>query len=193
VLENLNELDRSLFVALNGHQSPFWDAFMITVSERKFWFPFYAFLVFYLIYTFRRQSILKLVTIILTIVAADSISADIIKPLANRLRPCHDASLAELIVIIDRCGGKFGFVSSHAANTFGLAMIAAMLLNKRYFYFKLFLFLWAITISYSRIYLGVHYPGDILGGALLGLGLGYFFGLLYHWVVQKYYPVKAEN
>lgn len=191
MLEYLKELDRSLFDSLNGYQNPFWDAFMIQISERKFWFPFYAFLVFYLIYTFRRKSILKLVAIGLTILAADSISSKIIKPLVGRLRPCHDAGLAELIVLIDRCGGKFSFVSSHAANTFALAMIASMLLERRYWPFKLFLFVWACTISYSRVYLGVHYPGDIFFGALLGMLLGWLIGWLYKHILQRYYPVEA--
>lgn len=190
MLEYLKELDHNLFISLNGYTNPFWDAFMIQISDRKFWFPLYAFLIFYLIYTFRHHSILKLLAIGLTIAAADGISAQIIKPWAARLRPCHDAAMAEVVVIIDRCGGQFGFVSSHAANTFGLAMIAAMLLDKRYFYFKLFLFVWAIFISYSRIYLGVHYPGDVLGGAILGILLGYFIGLLYWWARKRYYPEK---
>ncbi|MDB5262822.1 MAG: PA-phosphatase, partial [Adhaeribacter sp.] len=138
----------------------------------------------------RHKSILKLVAIVLTVVAADRISAAIIKPWVARLRPCHDAALAELIVIIDRCGGQFGFVSSHAANTFGLAMIAAMLLDRSYRYFKFFLFIWAAFISYSRIYLGVHYPGDVLGGALLGILLGLIIGWLYHWIIKRYFPEK---
>lgn len=190
MLEYLNDLDRNLFIGLNGYTNPFWDAFMIQISDRKFWFPFYAFLIIYLVYTFRHQSILKLVAIGITIAAADGISASVIKPLVARLRPCHEAALTEFIVIIDRCGGQYGFVSSHAANTFGLAMIAAMLLDKRYFIFKAFLFLWAISISYSRIYLGVHYPGDVLGGAILGLLLGYLIGLLYWWARKRYYPDK---
>ena len=193
MLENLEELDRNLFIDLNGYQHPFWDAFMIQISDRQFWFPLYAFLVFYLIYTFRHKSILKLVAIGLTIAAADGISAAIIKPWAARLRPCHDASLAELVVIIDRCGGQFGFVSSHAANTFGLAMIAAMLLDRRYLYFKIFLFVWAISISYSRVYLGVHYPGDVLGGAILGILLGMLIGWLYRWVMIKFFPEKIAE
>ncbi|KAA5547887.1 phosphatase PAP2 family protein [Adhaeribacter rhizoryzae] len=193
MLEYLKELDIRLFDYLNGYTHTFWDAFMIQISDRKFWFPLYAFLLFYLIYTFRNKSILKLIAIGLTIAAADGISAQIIKPLVARLRPCHDAALADIVVIIDRCGGQFGFVSSHAANTFGLAMIAAMLLDKRYFYFKLFLFIWAAFISYSRVYLGVHYPGDILGGAILGILLGYLIGLLYWWARKRYYPEKPAE
>ncbi|PSR57071.1 phosphatase PAP2 family protein [Adhaeribacter arboris] len=186
MLENLKKLDREWFLAINGYHSPFWDPFMIAVSDRRFWIPFYALLVAFLIFRFRRQSILMFMIIALSLIAADGISSRIIKPYFARLRPCHDSSLSETINLVAGCGGKFGFLSSHAANSFGIAMLFAFLLPERYRYFKIFVFVWAALISYSRIYLGVHFPGDVLGGAFLGIVLGWIFGLLFRKLLVRY-------
>lgn len=186
MLETLKRLDQEWFLTINGYHSPFWDPFMIAVSERKFWIPFYIVLAAYLIYRHRRQSILMFLAVAFSLIAADGISARLIKPYFARLRPCHDSSLSETINIVAGCGGRFGFLSSHAANTFAMAMLFALMLPERYRYFKIFAFVWAATISYSRIYLGVHFPGDVLGGALLGIMLGWFFALVFRRLVQRY-------
>ncbi|CAA9289773.1 MAG: putative membrane-associated phospholipid phosphatase [uncultured Adhaeribacter sp.] len=186
MLEYLKKLDQEWFFAINGYHSDFWDPVMVAISERSFWFPFYALLAAYLIYRYRRQSILILLAVALALLGADGISSRFIKPYFARLRPCHDNSLSETINIVAGCGGRFGFLSSHAANTFAIAMLFAVILPRPYRYFKFFLFVWATAISYSRVYLGVHFPGDVLAGALLGILLGWLCGLLFHKLRSRY-------
>ncbi len=159
---------------------------MIAISDRLFWIPFYLVLIAYLIYRHRQQSILMFLAVALSLIAADGISSRFIKPYFARLRPCHDATLSETINIVAGCGGKFGFLSSHAANTFAIAMLFALMLPDRYRFFKIFAFIWAVAISYSRVYLGVHFPGDVLGGAVLGILLGIIFGLLFRKLLKRY-------
>ena len=186
MLEKLKQLDQDWFMAINGHHSSFWDPFMVAISDRKFWIPFYLVLAVYFIYQHRRQSILMFLAIGLSLAAADGISSRFIKPYFARLRPCHDTTLSETINVVAGCGGKFGFLSSHAANTFAMAMLFALMLPDRYRYFKIFAFIWAIAISYSRVYLGVHFPGDVLGGAVLGIVLGFIFGYLFRKSLVRY-------
>lgn len=186
MLERLKQLDQEWFIAINGYHSAFWDPVMVAFSDRKFWLPFYALLVVYFVYRYRKQSILMFLVVALSLVAADGISARFIKPYFARLRPCHDATLSETINIVAGCGGRFGFLSSHAANTFAIAALFAFMLPRRYRYFKIFLFIWAAAISYSRIYLGVHFPGDVAGGALLGILLGWLFALVFKRLLQRY-------
>lgn len=193
MLQYLNKLDHELFVFLNGLHHPFWDKVMVTASDKYLWIPFYALLLGFLLYQFRRKSYLLLPAIALTIGAADSISSALLKPLVGRLRPCHDASLNQLIYLANGCGGSFGFVSSHAANSFGLAMLVSLILEPRYNWLKLLLFGWAALVSYSRIYLGAHFPGDVLGGALLGCLAAYVFGSLFRKLAGRKFPVKDES
>jgi undecaprenyl-diphosphatase len=186
MLEKLIELDRELFVYLNDMQSPFWDAVMIFASDKYVWVPFYLGVIAYVIWRYKRQSIPMLLLAILTIALADSITSGIFKPYFARLRPCHDASLSEVINIVAGCGGKFGFMSSHAANAFGFAVFFNLILSDRYAIFKVILVVWAVVVSYSRIYLGVHFPGDVVGGAIVGSFAAYVCSLGYTIVLKKY-------
>lgn len=185
-MEKLRQLDHEIFIFLNNHHNAFWDPIMILISERFFWFPAYFALIIYLLYTFGRRGIAKLLMALLAVGSADFISSRFFKPGFARLRPCHDPDLSEFINIVSGCGGKFGFISSHAATTFALAMFMYLVLPPRYRWFKIFLFAWATLISYSRIYLGVHFPGDILAGALLGSFLGWAFEKFYQYVLARY-------
>jgi undecaprenyl-diphosphatase len=186
MLEKLIELDRELFVYLNDMQSPFWDTVMIFASDKYVWVPFYLGVIAYVIWRYKRQSIPMLLLAILTIALADSITSGIFKPYFARLRPCHDASLSEVINIVAGCGGKFGFMSSHAANAFGFAVFFNLILSDRYAIFKVILVVWAVVVSYSRIYLGVHFPGDVVGGAIVGSFAAYVCSLGYAIVLKKY-------
>jgi undecaprenyl-diphosphatase len=168
MIEILSNLDKQLFLFLNGFHNAFFDKVMWQISTISFWVPFYIFLLGYLIYRYRKQSIFFIITIAVIILISDQLASSLIKPLVERLRPSHEPSLEGLVYIVNGyVGGNFGFVSSHAANTFGLAVFLSLLFKNRYFSYCIIL--WASIVSYSRVYLGVHYPGDVICGAVIGI------------------------
>lgn len=120
-----------------------------------------------------------LLGVVLLIFLSDQTSVKLFKEVFQRLRPCHNPEIVDLVHLVTRCGGQYGFVSSHAANTFALAMFMGLILKKHIPYFLLGLLCWATIVSYSRVYVGVHYVSDIFVGALLGMLIGYlvFLGL----------------
>ncbi len=168
MIDNLNTLDTRFFVWLNGQHLPWLDPFMVWVTERNHWFAWYALLVGWLIYRYRKQAIGLLLTVIASVAGADQLASSVLKPLLHRPRPCHVPALQKLIHPVLDCGGQFGFVSSHAATTFALATSLWLLLGQRHPWLR-WGFGWAAIISYSRIYVGVHYPLDVLGG--IGVGV----------------------
>lgn len=186
MLETLKQLDRELFISLNGMHSPIWDTIMVFMSDKYVWIPFYLGLIGYLVWRYKRKSIAMILLVIISIGLADFVASGIMKPYFMRLRPCHDPALSDVINIVRNCGGKFGFISSHAANTFALAVFFSMVLPHRYLIFKVLLVTWAVIVTYSRIYLGVHYPSDVLLGALLGSVLAYLASLAYFRVIDRY-------
>jgi undecaprenyl-diphosphatase len=178
MIETLNSFDTKFFLFLNQFHSPFFDRIMWWISSTSLWIPLYLFLAGWIIYHYRKSSIILFVGIALTILLSDRISSGIIKPSVARLRPTHTLAIQDKVHTVNNYkGGKYGFVSSHAANCFAIALFMSLLLKKKKYYFLFFL--WALIVSYSRIYLGVHYPGDIIGGALVGLGCaGFVFYLI---------------
>lgn len=168
-MKELLELDKKIFLELNSSfRNPFVDQLMMFLSTTSAWIPLYIFLVYLLIKTFRKQTWIVLLAVALTIFLADQITSSVMKPLFERLRPSHEPSLAEQINIVNKYrGGRFGFASSHAANTFGVATLMFLIL-KNHRPWVGFLFVWPLLIGYTRIYLGVHYPGDILAGFFVG-------------------------
>ncbi|MFC2151227.1 phosphatase PAP2 family protein [Bacteroidota bacterium] len=184
MLEFLNNIDTQLFIFLNGINSPFWDKIMWWISGTKFWIPMYAIIIGYIIYKFRWKAIITLVFIAIVVTLADQISVHGFKEVFQRLRPCHTPELQDIVhKVNDKCGGKFGFVSSHAANTFAVAFFLTKLFKNKYF--SIFIFIWASVVSYSRIYLGVHFPFDVLGGAILGCIIGISIYYAHHFTLQK--------
>lgn len=164
----LNQLDTDLFIWLNGHFAPWLDPIMVFATERNSWFPFYALLIGWLAFRYRKQAIWIILTLVAAIIISDQTASALLKPLTLRLRPCHVPALQKLIHPVVDCGGQYGFASSHAANTFALATGLWLLIGKQYPQTK-WLFLWAILVSYSRIYVGAHYPLDVLAGAGVGV------------------------
>jgi undecaprenyl-diphosphatase len=169
IMEEILELDRKIFLELNSSfHNPWLDQLMMFLSTTTAWIPLYLFLLYLLIRNFRQQTWLILLAVALTILLADQITSSVMKPFFERLRPSHEPTLAERVYIVNQYrGGKFGFASSHAANTFGVATLMWLVL-KMYRPWIALLFLWSIGVGYTRIYLGVHYPGDILAGYFIG-------------------------
>lgn len=183
MIEALNALDRQLMLELNSYHNSFFDELMFWVSHKLFWIPFYAILVWMIARKQGWNTVYTLVAIALVITLADRFTSGFMKPFFERPRPCHDPVIGHLVHTYNRCGGRFGFASSHAANVFGLASFLWLLLRQWYRWIGL-LFAWAVLVSYSRVYLGAHYPGDITVGALVGI----FFGWLVFWLYQQSKP-----
>lgn len=177
-IERLEELDKNLFIFLNSHHTPAWDEIMYWVSHRFFWVPLYALLLFLIVKKGKKIAVV-IVAVVIMAFFTDKGTVHLFKNVFERYRPCHNEDLKHFIHVAENCGGLYGFVSSHAANTFALALFLTLLLRDKIRYFGWFIFPWAALISYSRIYLGRHYPADIIVGALFGMVMAlltwYFF------------------
>ena len=173
------EADEQILLFLNQLGTEQWDPFWIAVSEVAIWFPLYGLLLFGLWKVHRKNFFLILGLLIVGVFLADSGSVHLFKETFKRLRPCHVAELAEKLRIVDGCGGAYGFISSHASNTFMLALFSGSLLAKWRTWTLVAMVLWAAMVSYSRIYLGVHYPADIVFGAVYGGSIGLFLFIIF--------------
>ncbi len=184
MLDFLVQLDIRWFLFLNGFHNPFFDSLMHLISATGTWIPFYLILIFYIFKKQKWQGFIPLFFLVLLIVFTDQGSVHIFKNTIQRLRPCHNPDISQFVHLVNNeCGGSFGFVSSHASNFFGLAAFLAMFFNNKWF--SIFIFFLASIISYSRIYLGVHYVFDVLAGMLFGMLVGFLIFKLYTYTSMK--------
>jgi undecaprenyl-diphosphatase len=171
IIDTLQTWDRTLFLWLNSLHHPVLDNVMIFFTATHVWIPLYVLIGIGIIVKYKKQSWRYLLLIAFIILCSDQFASGLMKPLFERLRPCHEPALQAQIFVPVGCGGQYGFISSHAANTFGLATFLWFLFSQWHYRNALrwSMYLWAATVSYSRIYVGVHYPADILLGAVAGI------------------------
>jgi len=180
IIQTLDSIDKQWLLALNNDYPGFWDGLMYGISSKFTWIPFYFAIVFILIKYLKRQSWLIILALIICILLADQISSGLIKDIVHRLRPSRNPEIDNMVCLLKGYrGGKYGFVSSHAANSFGLAVLTSLFFKNRKY--TISVLIWATLVAFSRIYLGVHYPGDVIGGALVGAGVAF----LVYWLFTK--------
>jgi undecaprenyl-diphosphatase len=149
------------------------------------WFPFYIFIIAFSIFNFGKNSYWFILYCFLNFGTTDIISSHLIKKNVERLRPCRDESIINKNVLV-RCGSGYSFTSSHATNHFGLATFLSFTLGIFIKKIRMPLFIWAAIISFSQVYVGVHFPLDIFIGAIVGISIG----RIWSWIFMKYYPDK---
>lgn len=180
-MSSIIEFDQQLLLRLNGSDSAFWDGFWMAVTTVGTWLFFYVSLLYVLLRSYKSRQILTIVLFLgLAILMADQVASGICKPYFQRFRPTHEPLLeGQVDIVRGYVGGLYGFMSSHAANGFAICTFMSLIL--RYRWTTMVMILYAVVTSFSRIYLGLHYPGDILCGGLWGCvsGVLAYMGYLY--------------
>ncbi|MES2558224.1 MAG: phosphatase PAP2 family protein [Bacteroidota bacterium] len=179
MIEYLAHLDREWFIAINtGMQHSFWDVVCPFMRHQKNWYVLYGLilLVCYKIWGTKTGWILLGATML--ILVSDQVSANLIKNTVQRLRPCNEPSLAGMVRTLAGCGKGYSFISAHATNHFAIAVFFSILFSNRFKWIWFVAVPWAALIAFSQVYVGVHYPLDVLCGALLGSLLGYLAGFI---------------
>lgn len=182
MLDNILQLDKQFFLAINnGLANSFFDFLCPFLRMQEFWYPLYALFLFFIIKKYGKESWKILLAVALMIVATDQFSANLVKNTFMRIRPCSEPSLEGMVRhLIDRCNG-YSFMSAHATNHFALAVFIAFFF-KEIKWLKWALLAWAFSIAFSQVYVGVHYPLDVIAGGLTGV----LFGMAFSNYVSKY-------
>jgi undecaprenyl-diphosphatase len=193
-VEILNALDTALLLFLNKMHNPFLDFLMYWASSRWVWIPFYIYIFLELFKKYPKHVWEIIVFVTIMIALSDQLTSTIIKNAVHRLRPCHEPMIRDEIHLVNGyCGGSFGFVSSHAANSFAFLSFFIFLFRTKHKKLRWIIIGWAVLISYSRIYLGVHYPGDVFCGALLGSLLGISTGYSYNFYRENFHKSEKSD
>lgn len=174
MLDKIIATDQQLFLFLNGMHAPVFDFIMVWLSNKFIWIPLYVWLLYQMLSQNRKNAWLVILAVAVLVSLTDQISVHLFKEVFHRLRPCHEPALEGLVYLLNgKCGGSYGFISSHACNTAGVAVFSGLALRARYRLLFPLMLGWSLLIGYSRIYLGVHYPGDVLTGFVVGALTGY--------------------
>lgn len=192
-MDNLIAIDSSLLILINHYHTAFWDEVFWLITSMKIWIPMYAMILYVLIKQRNgRIIILNIFAVALLILLCDQISTQVFKYGFERLRPTHNPDLENIVILVHNyTGGKYGFVSSHATNTMGITVLLGLLFRNKPF--TIFMILWSLIVSYSRIYCGVHFPGDIIGGMILGIIIGVFIYNIYKYIFKKIINIRYSN
>ncbi len=167
----LKELDTQLFFFVNRQLANVVFDWLCPLLRNKFtWIPFYVAAAVYLFIKYKSKTFWLIGAAAVTVLLADQISSSLIKPFFERLRPCNEPSISEQVRLLVKCGSGFSFVSSHAANHFGLAALFIFFFRRKYL--SITLLLWAFSIAFAQVYVGVHYPFDVFVGGAIGFTIG---------------------
>jgi undecaprenyl-diphosphatase len=187
-LSIIKQLDTEALLWIQSFHSPFWDEVMFYISGKLIWFPLYTVLIVALWRKYHRQFWIPLLAVVLAVVTSDMIASWVFKPTVKRFRPSHEPALVEQLHLVkNNRGGTYGFFSSHAATTFAIAVFFVLVFNDRKAIYGLLF--WASMVSLSRVYLGLHYPGDIAAGIFCGTVVGFSFFFL----TQNFLKRKEES
>lgn len=179
MLEWLTALDREMFFLINREWVNGLSDLLLPLARNKYiWAPLYMFIAIFLLVNYKRDGIMVILYLILTVFITDQLSSSIIKPFFERLRPCKDLVMMEHVRLLIKCGSGYSFTSSHAMNHFGVAFFLGIILWRLSRWVLPVAFLWAAIVSYAQVYVGVHYPFDVIGGGLIGLLIGSIMAFL---------------
>lgn len=188
MLDELVRYDKELFLYLNNLGAPDWDSFWLFLSGTWSAVPLYVFLLYLSLKQMGPIKTLALLVAVALLITTTDQLANFFKYGLQRLRPCYDPEINTLMRLVkSTCGGRYGFYSAHAANSFAAAFFCTYLLKSKWNFLGIFLFAWATLVSFSRVYLGVHFPLDIAAGAAIGLILSWLFAKLYIFAIHKYH------
>jgi undecaprenyl-diphosphatase len=191
-MEWLEHIDQQLFLLIHHIRFYVLDIIIPHATSFPTWTPLFLIAIYFLYKKFKQKIIIVLLSFALLIGISDPLS-NAIKKSVKRYRPSHNIELSKKIISLNNYkGGKYGFVSSHAANSFGIAILMILFFNELKKRWKLLILCWAIFICYTRIYLGVHYPADLIGGALIGCVSAYLSKFIFNQLDRKYYKQDAQ-
>lgn len=188
----LIQIDYDLLLLINGSNNHFLDVVMIWISSVILWIPLYMLLLYLIILKYKTKAWIAIPFFILAIGLSDLSSVHLFKNVFERLRPCYEPELAGLVNNIVGCGGMYGFVSSHASNSFTIAFMSIFLIGDRQKWLMWFMPVWGLAIMYSRVYLGKHYPSDVIVGALLGILVSWLVFMLFKYTLN-YFSTKLTK
>lgn len=191
MLEQLIELDKALFLFLNGLGTPTWDGFWMFYTNKVSWIPFYAVLLFFMYKKSNAKIFLLTVLVVALMILFTDQVTNLFKSGFARLRPCHEADIADKMRLIKSwCGGRHGYFSGHSSNSMAVAVFVGLFLRYKYKYLIFILLFWAALMAYSRVYIGVHYPLDIISGMLFGALSGFGFYKLHNYLESRFATIK---
>lgn len=186
-MDQILNWDTDLFITLNSLGTQTWDSFWLVYTAKFTWIPLYALLLYLLFKQKTLKPFLVIIVLVALMIVVTDQTSNLFKNGFHRLRPCHLAELIDQMRLVkSHCGGRYGFFSAHASNTMAIAIFIGLILKKRFNYLIYILIVWAIAMGYSRIYIGVHYPLDVIVGMVLGGATGLLFYYLYKYIVRRF-------